>query len=146
MLIALFNVFGSILAGFFGSRFPKKYLLTILYALRAVTILIFIMVPITISSVMLFSVMMGLLWLSTVPLTSGLVATIFGTRYMGTLFGIVFFSHQLGSFLGVWLGGYFFDATGSYELIWWAGIVLGLAAAILHWPIKEESRAEAQTA
>ena len=95
---------------------------------------------------MLFSVMMGLLWLSTVPLTSGLVATIFGTRYMGTLFGIVFFSHQLGSFLGVWLGGYFFDATGSYELIWWAGIVLGFTAAILHWPIKEESRAEAQTA
>tara|TARA_B100001996_G_scaffold102109_1_gene76617 strand:+ start:104 stop:1426 length:1323 start_codon:yes stop_codon:yes gene_type:complete len=146
MLIALFNVFGSILAGFFGSRFPKKYLLTILYTLRAITILIFIMVPVTTSSVMLFSVMMGLLWLSTVPLTSGLVATIFGTRYMGTLFGIVFFSHQLGSFLGVWLGGYFFDATGSYELIWWAGIVLGFTAAILHWPIKEESRAEAQTA
>lgn len=146
MLIALFNVFGSILAGFFGSRFPKKYLLTILYTLRAVTILIFIMVPITISSVMLFSVMMGLLWLSTVPLTSGLVATIFGTRYMGTLFGIVFFSHQLGSFLGVWLGGYVFDATGSYELVWWSGIVLGLTAAILHWPIKEESRAEVQTA
>lgn len=146
MLIALFNVFGSILAGFFGSRFPKKYLLTILYTLRAVTILIFIMVPISISSVMLFSVMMGLLWLSTVPLTSGLVATIFGTRYMGTLFGIVFFSHQLGSFLGVWLGGYVFDATGSYELVWWSGIVLGLTAAILHWPIKEESRAEVQTA
>ena len=145
MLIAVFNVFGSIMAGFFGSRFPKKYLLTILYTLRAISILIFIVVPITVSSVMLFSAMMGILWLSTVPLTSGLVATMFGTRYMGTLFGVVFFSHQLGSFLGVWLGGDFFDATGSYELIWWVGIVLGLSAAILHWPIKEESRSQPQT-
>ena len=92
---------------------------------------------------MLFSTAMGLFWLSTVPLTSGLVATIFGTRYMGTLFGIVFFSHQLGSFLGVWLGGYIFDTTGSYDPVWWVGILLGFAAAILHWPIQEKTRTEA---
>ena len=91
-------------------------------------------------------VAMGLLWLSTVPLTSSLVATIYGTRYMGTLFGIVFFSHQVGSFLGVWLGGYFYDTTGSYDPIWWAGIALGFTAAILHWPIHERTRAEAVNA
>ncbi len=143
MLIAVFNVVGSLVAGYLGVRFPKKDLLTALYALRAITIAIFIITPITTTSVMLFSVAMGLFWLSTVPLTSGLVATIFGTRYMGTLFGIVFFSHQLGSFLGVWLGGYIFDITGSYDPVWWAGIILGFTAAVLHWPILEKTRTEA---
>lgn len=143
MLIGLFNVLGSFAAGYMGGKFPKKYLLSTLYSLRAVTIAIFIMVPISTSGVLAFSVAMGLLWLSTVPLTSGLVATIYGSRYMGTLFGIVFFSHQVGSFLGVWLGGYFYDAYGSYDPVWWAGIALGFTAAVLHWPIHEKTRAEA---
>ena len=146
MLIGLFNVLGSFAAGYMGGRYSKKYLLSTLYSLRSVTIAIFIMVPISTPSVLLFSIAMGLLWLSTVPLTSSLVATIYGTRYMGTLFGIVFFSHQVGSFLGVWLGGYFYDTTGSYDAIWWAGIALGLMAAILHWPIHEKTRAEAVNA
>ena len=146
MLIGLFNVLGSFIAGYMGGRFSKKYLLSMLYTLRAITIAIFIMVPISTPSVLVFSVAMGLLWLSTVPLTSGLVAVIYGTRYMGTLFGIVFFSHQVGSFLGVWLGGYFYDTTGSYDPIWWAGIVLGFAAALLHWPIREQTRNEAVNA
>ena len=146
MLIGLFNVLGSFISGYMGGKFSKKYLLSMLYSLRAVTIAIFILVPISTPSVLVFSMAMGLLWLSTIPLTSGLVASIYGTRYMGTLFGIVFFSHQVGSFLGVWLGGYFYDTIGSYDPIWWAGIVLGLAAAILHWPIHEQTRAEAVNA
>ena len=146
MLIGLFNVLGSFIAGYMGGKYSKKYLLSTLYCLRSVTIAIFIMLPISTPSVLVFSVAMGLLWLSTVPLTSSLVATIYGTRYMGTLFGIVFFSHQVGSFLGVWLGGYFYDTTGSYDPIWWAGIALGLTAAILHWPIHEKTRAEAVNA
>jgi len=146
MLIGLFNVFGAFGAGALGGRFSKKYLLSTLYTLRAVTITVFIMVPISLTSVYVFSMAMGILWLSTVPLTSGLVATIYGTRYMGTLFGIVFFSHQVGSFLGVWLGGYLRDTTGSYDPIWWAGIVVGFMAALLHWPIRERARAEAVNA
>ncbi len=146
MLIGLFNIVGSFVAGYMGGKFSKKYLLSTLYSLRSVTIAAFILVPISTPSVLLFSVAMGLLWLSTVPLTSGLVATIYGTRYMGTLFGIVFFSHQIGSFLGVWLGGYFYDTTGSYDPIWWAGIALGFTAAILHWPIHEKTHAEAVNA
>ena len=146
MLIGLFNIVGSFVAGYMGGKFSKKYLLSTLYSLRSVTIAAFILVPISTPSVLLFSVAMGLLWLSTVPLTSGLVATIYGTRYMGTLFGIVFFSHQIGSFLGVWLGGYFYDTTGSYDPIWWAGIALGFTAAILHWPIHEKTHADAVNA
>ncbi|MEK9725538.1 MAG: MFS transporter [Rhodospirillaceae bacterium] len=146
MLIGLFNVIGSFAAGALGTRFSKKYLLSTLYSLRAVTIALFIMVPISTPSVLVFSAAMGILWLSTVPLTSGLVATIYGTRFMGTLFGIVFFSHQVGSFLGVWLGGYFYDTTGSYDPIWWAGIALGFIAALLHWPIKEQTVPQAVNA
>jgi predicted MFS family arabinose efflux permease len=104
-----------------------------------VVILAFIALPLSVGSALLFSAAIGLLWLSTVPLTSGLVAQIFGPRYMGTLFGIVFFSHQIGSFLGVWLGGYLYDAYGSYDLIWWLSIALGLIAALLHWPIDERA-------
>jgi predicted MFS family arabinose efflux permease len=138
-LVGLFNVIGSYSAGVLGGRFSKKYLLSFLYAARSVLILVFILVPLSVTSALLFSAVMGLLWLSTVPLTSGLVAQIFGPRYMATLFGIVFFSHQIGSFLGVWLGGYLYDTRGSYDLIWWFSIALGLVAALLHWPIDERT-------
>jgi predicted MFS family arabinose efflux permease len=138
-LIGLFNVVGSYTAGVLGGRLSKKYCLSFLYLARSVVILAFIMLPLSVGSALLFSAVIGLLWLSTVPLTSGLVAQIFGPRYMGTLFGIVFFSHQVGSFLGVWLGGYLYDVYGSYDLIWWLSIALGLIAALLHWPIDERA-------
>ena len=137
-LIGAFNVIGSFGAGMLGDKYRKKSLLSGLYLLRALSILFFIVVPLSEISVILFSSALGLLWLSTIPLTSGLVAHMFGPRYMGTLFAIVFFSHQLGSFLGVWLGGYFYDTTGSYMPVWWAGVALGVAAALVHWPISEE--------
>ena len=145
-LIGLFNVIGSFTAGILGGRFPMKYLLSILYTLRAITIVLFISFPITVPSVVLFSIAMGLLWLSTVPLTSGLVAVMYGTRYMGTLFGIVFFSHQIGSFIGIWMGGYLFDTIGSYMPVWWAGIIIGLFSAILHLPISEKAIPQAANA
>ena len=138
-LVGLFNVIGSYAAGVLGGRLSKKYCLSFLYAARAVLILGFIALPLSVASALVFSAIMGLLWLSTVPLTSGLVAQIFGPRYMATLFGIVFLSHQVGSFLGVWLGGYLYDAYGSYDLIWWLSIALGLIAALLHWPIDERA-------
>lgn len=137
-LIGLFNVVGSYMAGVLGDKYRKKNLLTILYFLRSIVILIFILMPVSAASVLFFSAALGLLWLSTVPLTSGLVAQMFGTRYMGTLFGVVFFSHQIGSFLGVWLGGYFYDTTGSYMPVWWAGVALGVMAAIIHFPIRDD--------
>ena len=105
---------------------------------RAVVIAIFILLPISEASVLAFSLAIGLLWLSTVPLTSGLVAQFFGTQHMAMLFGIVFFSHQVGAFLGVWMGGYLFDQTGSYDVVWWISIALGLLAAAIHWPIREQ--------
>jgi MFS family permease len=138
-LVGLFNVIGSYVAGVLGGRMSKKYCLSFLYTARAVLILGFITLPLTATSALLFSAIMGLLWLSTVPLTSGLVAQIFGIRYMATLFGIVFFGHQVGSFLGVWLGGWLYDAYGSYDLVWWLSIALGLIAALLHWPIDERT-------
>jgi predicted MFS family arabinose efflux permease len=144
-LVGLFNVIGSYTAGVLGGRLSKKYCLSVLYLARAILILGFIMLPLTAASALVFSAIMGLLWLSTVPLTSGLVAQIFGPRYMATLFGFVFFSHQVGSFLGVWLGGYLYDAYGSYEVIWWLSIVLGLIAALLHWPIDEQGVARLRT-
>jgi predicted MFS family arabinose efflux permease len=136
-LVGLFNVIGSYVSGVLGGRLSKKYCLSFLYLTRSVVILAFVMLPLSVGSALLFSAAMGLLWLSTVPLTSGLVAQIFGPRYMATLFGIVFFSHQVGSFLGVWLGGYLYDVYGSYDVIWWLSIALGLVAALLHWPIDE---------
>ncbi|MFQ5958411.1 MAG: MFS transporter [Alphaproteobacteria bacterium] len=136
-LVGLGNVIGSYAAGVLGGRFSKKYLLSALYAMRALFISIFVLVPVSDVSIMVFSFAIGLLWLGTVPLTSGLVAQIFGVRYMATLFGIVFLSHQLGSFLGVWLGGYAYDATGSYDIVWWLAVALGVAASVLHWPINE---------
>lgn len=136
-LVGLANVIGSYTAGVLGGRHSKKYLLSFIYGARAAVIAIFVMLPMTEISVLIFAFAMGLLWLSTVPLTSGLVAQIFGPRYMATLFGIVFFSHQVGGFLGVWLGGRLFDATGSYDMVWWISIGLGVFAAIVHWPIDE---------
>ncbi|MEE8274418.1 MAG: MFS transporter [Alphaproteobacteria bacterium] len=136
-VVGLGNILGSYVAGVLGGRFSKKYLLSALYAARAVIIAIFVLTPTSATSIVVFSFAIGILWLSTVPLTSGLVAQIFGVRYMATLFGIVFLSHQLGSFLGVWLGGYVYDATGSYDMVWWVGVALGVAAAALHWPINE---------
>ncbi len=138
-LVGLFNIFGSYTAGVLGGKLSKKYCLSFLYTARSVVILVFISLPMTQTSVLVFAAAMGLLWLSTVPLTSGLVAQIFGPRYMATLFGIVFFSHQVGSFLGVWLGGRLFDATGSYDVVWWLGVALGVISALLHWPIDERS-------
>lgn len=136
-LIGLFNVVGSLLAGMLGQRFRKKYLLSVIYAARAVVILGFIMLPLSAVSAYVFAALIGVLWLSTVPLTTGLVGQIFGVRYLGTIGGLVFLSHQLGSFAGVWLGGYLFDATGSYDVVWWLSIALGLFAAILHYPIDD---------
>jgi len=131
------NIIGAYASGMLGARFSKKYLLSGLYFARAVVITLFVLLPISPASVLIFSGAMGLLWLSTVPLTSGLVAQFFGTRHMAMLFGVVFFSHQVGAFLGVWLGGYLFDATGSYDLVWWGSVALGLLAAAVHWPIRE---------
>ncbi len=138
-LIGFFNVLGSYVSGVLSGRYSKKYLLSALYTSRAIVILAFIMLPISTGTVLVFSAIMGILWLSTVPPTSGLVAQIFGTRYMGTLFAIVFLSHQVGAFFGVWLGGYFFDTFGSYMPVWWAGIALALTAAALHLPINDKA-------
>lgn len=136
--IGLFNVVGTLAAGWLGGLYRKKYLLSLLYLLRAALFLAFIHIPVSEASVLVFAAIMGLLWLSTVPLTSGIVAQIFGPRYMATLFAIVFLSHQLGSFCGVWLGGVFYDSTGSYESAWWLAIALGVAAALIHWPIDDK--------
>ena len=136
-LIGLFNIAGSLLAGFVGQRYSKKQSLSIIYFLRAVTILCLLLAPKTPLVILLFASVMGLLWLSTVPLTTGIVAQVFGVQYMATLFGIVFLSHQLGSFIGVWLGGRLYDTTGSYDGMWWAGVVLGLLAAAIHLAINE---------
>lgn len=138
-LVGLFNIFGSLGAGLIGSRWSMKNALSLIYLLRALVIAIYITLPVTATSTLVFAAAMGLLWLSTVPLTSGLVALMFGPRYMATLFGIVFFSHQLGAFLGVWLGGYLFDSMGTYAFVWWSGVALGVIAAILHWPIEERA-------
>jgi len=136
-LIGLFNIAGSFVAGYLGGRFSKKYLLSGIYILRAVIIALFLVMPVTPLTVYLFAAGIGFLWLGTVPLTNGLVAQIFGVRFVSMLFGIVFLSHQIGSFAGVWLGGYLFDATGSYNLVWIGSIALGVIAAILNLPIDE---------
>lgn len=136
-LIGLANIVGTLLAGWAGKRWSRKYLLAGIYTARTVVAALFFLFPITPASVILFSIGMGALWLATVPLTSGLVAHIYGLRYMGTLYGIVFFSHQLGSFLGVWLGGRMYDLTGDYTLVWWIGVGVGAFSAIVHLPIRE---------
>jgi Arabinose efflux permease len=136
-LIGLANIGGTLLAGWLGNRFSKKYLLAGIYFGRTLAAALFIALPITPTSVLIFSVVMGALWLATVPLTSGLVAHIYGLRYMGTLYGIVFFSHQLGAFLGVWLGGRLYDLYGDYTAVWWVGVGVGAFSAIVHLPVKE---------
>jgi MFS family permease len=136
-VIGLANIAGAIYAGWLGKRYSKKNLLAAIYAGRTVTAAAFILLPMTPASVLVFSLVMGSLWLATVPLTSGLVAHLYGLRYMGTLYGLVFFSHQLGSFLGVWLGGKMYDLTGDYTLVWWLGIGVGAFSALVHLPIKE---------
>lgn len=136
-LIGLFNIAGTLYAGYLGKRYSRKYLLAGIYLGRTIVAAAFIAFPVTPLSVLLFSAGMGALWLATVPLTSGLVAHIYGLRYMGTLYGLVFFSHQLGSFLGVWLGGTLYDLTGSYVAVWWVGVGVGLLSAIVHLPVKE---------
>lgn len=138
-LIGLFNIFGSYYAGKFGNLYPKRYLLSAIYLSRAVVIAAFLALPLTSWSIYLFSACMGFLWLSTVPLTNGLVAGIFGTRYMAMLSGFVFLSHQVGSFLGVWLGGYLYDRQGDYNMVWMITIALGLFAAAVNLPINEKA-------
>lgn len=137
-LIGVFNIMGSILAGWLGKKYTKKYLLAAIYTGRTIVAALFIMLPMTPLTVLLFSAAMGSLWLATVPLTSGLVAHIYGLRYMGTLYGFVFFSHQVGSFLGVWLGGRMYDITGDYTLVWWIGVGVGAFSALIHLPIREK--------
>jgi MFS family permease len=136
--IGLFNIIGAIAAGLLGNRFPKRYLLSTIYILRAVAFTAFVLAPMSPASAMIFGAVMGILWLSTVPLTSALVGLMFGTRFMATLFGFVFFSHQVGAFIGVWLGGYLYERTGSYDIVWWLGVALGIFAALVNLPIREQ--------
>jgi MFS family permease len=143
-LIGLFNIFGTYTAGWLGGRMSKPRLLTALYLARAVVIVVFLWAPLSQFSAYLFGMAMGFLWLSTVPLTNGTVATMFGVRNLSMLGGIVFLFHQLGAFLGGWLGGVVYDQTGSYELIWQGSIVLSLLAAALNWPVRERPVARLQ--
>ncbi|MEM7723813.1 MAG: MFS transporter, partial [Pseudomonadota bacterium] len=141
-LIGIANIAGTIYAGYLGNRFPKKYLLASIYVGRTLAATIFILLPITPLTVIVFSIVMGSLWLATVPLTSGLVGYIYGLRYMGTLYGLIFFSHQLGSFMGVWLGGWLYDIYGDYTAVWWVGVAVGALSAVVHLPIKERPLSE----
>ena len=136
-IIGLCNVFGAYYAGVISSKWSRRNVLVWIYLGRAVVISVFLLTPLTLTTVLVFSATMGFLWLATVPPTSGLVAVMFGTRYMALLYGFVFLSHQMGSFLGVWLGGWLYDRHGTYDVVWWTGVVLGLVAAVLHWPISE---------
>ena len=142
-LIGAANIAGTLLAGYLGNRYSKKYLLAAIYTGRTLIAAAFIMTPMTPATVIAFSIAMGSLWLATVPLTSGLIAHIYGLRYMGTLYGIVFFSHQLGSFMGVWLGGRLYDIYGSYTAVWWIGVGVGAFSALVHLPINERRKAQA---
>ncbi|TCD14242.1 MFS transporter [Oricola cellulosilytica] len=137
-LIGFFNIIGSLASGFIGQKYSKPIFLALIYIGRSIAVTAFLLLPQTPTSVVVFSAVMGLLWLSTVPPTNALVAIMFGTRYLGMLGGIVFFSHQIGSFLGVWMGGYLYDIFGTYDPVWWLGVALGLFAAAVHWPIREK--------
>ena len=136
-LIGLANIGGTLMAGWAGSRFQKRYLLAGIYTARTIVAALFILFPITPTTVLIFSAAMGSLWLATVPLTSGLVGHIYGMRYLGTLYGFVFLSHQLGSFIGIWLGGRLYDVYGDYTLVWWIGVGVGAFSAIVHLPVRE---------
>ena len=139
-VIGAANIIGTLMAGWAGKRFGKKWLLSGIYAGRSIAAAWFILTPITANTVLVFSFAMGFLWLATVPLTSGLVAHIYGLRYMATLYGIVFFSHQMGSFVGVYLGGVLYDVYGSYTIVWWIGIAVGVFSSLIHLRVREESR------
>ncbi len=138
-LIGLFNIFGTYTTGWLGSRVPKRYILSAIYLGRSVVILLFITLPLTATTVYAFAIALGLLWLSTVPPTNGIVAQVFGVRYMAMLSGITFFSHQIGSFLGAWLGGKLYDTTGSYDVVWWLAIALGVVAGLVNLPVDERA-------
>ena len=138
-LIGLFNIVGTYTTGWLGSRMPKRYILTAIYLGRSVVITLFVLLPLTTTTIYAFAVALGLLWLSTVPPTNGIVAQVFGVRYMAMLSGITFFSHQVGSFLGAWLGGRLYDATGSYDVVWWLSIALGVVAGLLNLPVDERT-------
>ncbi|OAB55235.1 hypothetical protein AY600_14115 [Phormidium willei BDU 130791] len=136
-VVGIFNIFGAYMCGLLGGWYPKKNVLSLIYLSRALILLLFLVVPMSEVTVLVFSATMGLFWLGTVPLTSGLVAHIFGTAYMSMLFGIVFLGHQIGGFIGAWLAGYLYDVVGTYDAMWWLSVALGLASAALHWPIAE---------
>ncbi|EWS62900.1 D-galactonate transporter [Hydrogenophaga sp. T4] len=136
-LIGLFNVIGTYAAGALGQRFPKRYILSFIYIARAVAISVFLIVPLSPASVYVFAAVMGVLWLSTVPPTNAVVAQIFGVAHLSMLGGFVFFSHQIGSFMGVWLGGVLYDQTGSYDIVWYISIALGVFAALINLPVRE---------
>ena len=136
-VVGLLNIIGTLAAGYLGNRIPKKYLLSKIYPVLTVMATAFILLPMPPLSVLIFSVSLGAVWLSSVPLTSGLIGYVYGLRYMGTLFGIIFFSHQLGGFMGVWLGGRLYDVYGNYELVWWLGIAVSAFSALVHLPIRE---------
>lgn len=138
-IIALTNVAGTYLLGLWGGILRRKYLLAVLYLVRTLAMALFVFTPLSVASTYLFAAVMGFLWLGTVPLTNGLVSQVFGVRYITTLFGFVFFGHQLGSFFGVWLGGYLFVATGSYQAVWLIAMGVGLLAAVVHWPIDDRA-------
>ena len=135
--IGLFNIIGAVVAGWLAAFMPKRYILSLIYFGRAVAILIYILLPPSTAATLIFGAVMGLFWLSTVPPTSGLVAVMFGTRWLAMLFGFAFFSHQVGGFLGVWLGGVLFESSGSYDVVWWLSILLGLLSAVINLPIVE---------
>src|SRR5204863_3977463 len=137
-VIGLFNIVGSLLSGWLSNLVPKRYLLSMIYLGRALVILGFIIFPVTALSSLVFGATMGLLWLSTIPPTNGIIALIFGTRWFATLSGFAFFSHQVGGFLGVWLGGVMFERTGSYDAVWWLSILFGLLSAVINLPIVEK--------
>jgi MFS family permease len=145
-IIALTNVMGTYVCGVLGGRHRRKYLLAGIYLLRTAAIALFVLLPLSSWTVYVFAAVMGFVWLGTVPLTNGLISQVFGVRYITTLFGFVFFGHQLGSFLGVWLGGVVFEATGSYDLIWLGAMALGVLSAALHWPIDDREIPRVRTA
>jgi predicted MFS family arabinose efflux permease len=137
-VIGLFNIIGSLTSGYLGGRMPKRYLLSAIYFSRALSIVAFILLPASPATTLVFGAVTGLLWLSTVPPTSALIALMFGTRWMAMLFGFAFFSHQVGGFLGVYLGGVAFERTGSYDIVWWLSVTFGVLSALINLPIVEK--------